>query len=222
MGIYGRNMKYWMVMIGKTFLVIFGMILAIIAINALASGGSLIEEFIQTAPRYLVMMAALMTIALAYSNICVVFPLTVTFGTRRTPSVVSMLISEHIFVFIAFMIAGISFFYSFREFDNLLPALLPIVIAVVCLMMFLSNLVALLSSALGRVAGMICYFVSIIVVTALSVILIVSEIDKVIAALETGSVILYVVAAIALAVLLDVGTAALLVLHVKKKDLSFT
>lgn len=159
----GRNLKHWLFYQAKTAGLTFVMIIGMVSVFAFASGGNFIEKYLEILPLYLGLMATFSIIVNGFTGISVIFPVTVSFGAKRRDSVVAMALSVHVVAVIEYGITFLALYFAKPEIGILLKELWPIFIAVICFVLALGNLVALLSNRFGRVAGMICYAIIILV-----------------------------------------------------------
>lgn len=160
-----RSIKYWLFYTCKVSLTTIGMIIGIVAVISFFDGSGFVATFTKTLPLYLVLMCTLMVIVNGFTNITVIFPVTVSFGARRRTSVQGMAIANHLINLCCWLIAFASFYYAYPDYRSIIPALWPLLIAVFCFLMFLGNMVAVFSNKFGRTAGMIFYCVFVIACT---------------------------------------------------------
>lgn len=217
-----RNIKYWLFYICKVTLTSFAMIIGIVAFMSFSDGSGFVATFTKMLPLYLILMSVLMVIVNGFTNITVVFPVTVSFGARRKSSVYGMAIANHIISIVLWTVALGSFYYAYTEYRMVIAALWPMLIGIFCLMMFLGNLVAVFSNRFGRTAGMIFYIVFVILVTVL-VVTFINEAGALGALLTVAMVNIFGLGIIiaVVCILLDVLGVWLLYRGVAKKDLSF-
>lgn len=217
-----RDIKYWLFYICKVSLTTFAMIIGIVAVMSFADGSGFVETFFSTLPLYLILMCTLMVIVNGFTNITVVFPITVSFGSRRKTSVYGMAIANHIINLVCWIIALISLYYAYPEYRMLMPGLWPVFIAIFCFMMFLGNLVAVFSNRFGRTAGMVVYIAFVILLT-MAVVMFVGN-QAILETVMTAAMINFFGLGIVIAlvcVALDALSVWLLYRGVAKKDLSF-
>lgn len=218
-----RNIKHWFVYQVKTAGITFGMIILMVAFMAFAEGGNFSAQFLKYLPMYLGMMATFSIIVNGFTGISVIFPITISFGATRKESIIAMALSVHMVAVVEYGCCVLAAVALKKELLQVLAVLWPGVIAVVAFVLFLGNLVSMLSNKFGRVAGMICYMV-IVVLAVIAIVIGMVMMNRSSVNLAIAGVIPMAIATVAalIAIGLDVLSIRWMYQSVKTKDLTFT
>lgn len=216
-----RNIKYWMTYIVKSSASVLAMIIGIVAVSAFFDGSDFMITFTEQLPMYLLMMCMMIVVVFGFTNITVIYPVTISFGSRRSTSIVGMALSTHICTVVLAGLALASALYTRPNMKQTVALLWPALIGLFCLLMFLGNMVAVLSNRFGRVAGMIFYIIFILAVTIGTIMFLDAELlDKLITMAMISPFAIATVFCV-VGILLDILGVWLLYRSVAKKDFSF-
>ncbi len=216
-----RNLKHWMLYQLKTAGVTFLMIIGLTALFAFSNGGKFIDNFLKILPMYLGLMATFSIIVNGFTGISVIFPVTVSFGATRKHSIYAMVLAVHVIAIVEYGIAGAALLYTKPEFLELAKFLWPGFIALIAFVLALGNFIALLSNKFGRMAGMICYVVIVLLATigvVVGISVVASKVD-----VSTAMVFPLAISTVAaiIMVVLDVISTYFLYRSIRVKDLTF-
>ena len=218
-----RNLKYWFTYIGKTMGLTYLMIIGICAVMSFFDGGNFLDTFSKYIVTYLIMASGMSIIAFGFTNITTIFPLTVSFGSRRSTSLIGMNVAQHVMCMLSFAFALLCGLYRSPEARAYVGILIPVVIGGVCLLFFMGNIVAFLSDRFGRTIGMILYVVFIMAVSVGAAIFVggLSKGEGSIfrAIIDNATYLGFVICVVG--ILLDCLGIWLLAAGIKKKDLKF-
>lgn len=217
----GRNIKHWILYQIKTAGITFGLIIALCAFVALVSGDAVLDSFFTILPVYLTMMATFSIIVNGFTGVSVIFPITVSFGAKRKESIYAMTLSVHLTAIVEYGVSLAALLYVKPQYLDLVKGLWPAIIAVICMVLAFGNLVAMLSNKYGRMAGMICYIV-IVLIAAVSIGFLIGMVaDKI--QTTVISVLPLAISTVAAIVMIgfDALSTYLLYKSVKVKDLTF-
>ncbi len=214
-----RNIKYWFYYSGKTFCMVAAMILGICVMTTLFDGEFNFKTLAGNVAYYLVLMVSILTMVYAYTNITIVFPMTVGFGSTRLPSIMGMQVAQHVFTFIGAGIAVLVTVLSGSAVTQILAVYWPLALALVFIVHAFGNLISFFSMEFGKTLGMILYIASVLIVSIGGAIFFMSvKLSKFdVTGLSTGIQLLIALAAL----VLDVIFAMLVYLGIRKKNLNF-
>lgn len=215
-----RNFKYWFLYVGKSMGVIYLMILGIVAITSLLDGDNFMDRFSSNIAIYLTMASAMSVIVFGFTNITVMFPVTVSMSSRRSTSLVGMCVAQQVICLLSFVVSFLCALYKWPSLKENLVVLIPAGLGFVGVIFFLGNIVAVLSERFGRTLGMILYIVFVMLVTfgcVMGVNMLGTDTFKA-AAANAGAVAIIICA---VGILLDVLGIWLLSVGINKKDIKF-
>lgn len=218
-----RNIKYWFFYIGKTMGLTYLMIIGICAFMSFFDGGNFLETFSRNIVIYLLMASGMSIMAFGFMNITTIFPITVSFSSRRSSSLIGMNVAQHVFCLLSFAFAFACFLYISPDSRPYAGAAAPLVVGVVCVLFFMGNIVAFLSDRFGRGLGMVLYFVFVMVVCVGAIFVGMAATKKgstLIPALLTNVGALSVIICAA-GIILDAIGIWLLAVGIKNKDIKF-
>jgi len=219
MSIYTRALKFWLGFFLQCTGIIFGMIVLIVALTSLFDGGDFLTVFLRDLPVYLLMACVMMIMVYGFTAISIYFPMSVTFGSRRSPSIIMMCISEHIISIVAMAVSFGALLYTKPELRDIAKACWPFVVAVLAAIMVAGNLVSLLSNRFGRVVGIIIYIVMVFSISVcLGLVLSGTAVDL-LEKVASFNVFGLGVLATVIVIILDILSVYGLLLSVRKKDL---
>ena len=161
----GRNLKYWFTYFVKTFCLVAAMMIGITIVTTTMDGEFSIAKILNHSAGYVAFTAVLLVMVYAFTNVTVNYPLSVSFGSTRLPSLLGMEIAQHIITFIGLVI-GIAF-YSVNNFEVVKEylGLWPLILAAVFVMHALGALISILSAKFGKTLGMILYIAFVVTCT---------------------------------------------------------
>ena len=215
-----RNIKYWFYYVGKSMGLIYLMILGIVAVTSLLDGDNFMDRFSSNIAIYLTMASAMSVIVFGFTNITIMFPLTVSMSSRRSSSLIGMSVAQQIICLLSFVVSFLCALYKWPVLKEMLGVVIPAGLGVVGVVFFLGNIVAVLSERFGRTLGMILYIVFVMLVTfgcVMGMNLLGTDTFKV-AAANAGAVAIIICAA---GILLDVLGIWLLSEGINKKDIKY-
>ncbi|MBO4615714.1 MAG: hypothetical protein J5717_00025 [Lachnospiraceae bacterium] len=218
-----RNIKYWFFYIGKTMGLTYLMIIGICAFMSFFDGGNFMEVFSKNIVTYLIMASGMSIMAFGFMNITTIFPITVSFSSRRSSSLIGMNVAQHVFCLLSFALAFACYLYISPDVRPYAGAASPLVVGIVCILFFMGNIVAYLSDRFGRTLGMILYMVFVLAVCIGGIIVGVAVVRKgssLIPALLTSIGALSVIICAA-GIILDAIGIWLLAAGIKNKDIKF-
>ena len=160
-----RNFKYWFYYIGKSMGLIYLMIIGIVAITSYLDAENFLERFSTNIAVYLTMASAMSVIVFGFTNITVVFPVTVSMSSRRSSSLIAMSVAQQILCLLSFVVSFFCALYQWPILRDGLSVVIPAGLGAVGVLFFLGNIVAFLSERFGRTLGMILYIVFVMLVT---------------------------------------------------------
>ena len=160
-----RNLKYWFFYIAKTMGLTYLMIIGICAFMSFVDGGNFMEVFAKNVVMYLIMASGMSIIAFGFTNITTIFPVTVSFSSRRSSSLIAMNVAQHVFCLLSFAFAFACAVYVYPDIRPYVGACIPAIIGATCLLFFMGNIVAFLSDRFGRTLGMVLYIVFVLAVS---------------------------------------------------------
>ena len=218
-----RNIKYWIFYIGKTMGLTYLMIIGICAFMSFFDGGNFMEVFSKNIVTYLIMASGMSIIAFGFMNVTTIFPITISFSSRRSSSLIGMNVAQHVFCLLSFAFAFACFLYISPEIRPYAGAAAPAVFGGVCVLFFMGNIVALLSDRFGRALGMVLYMIFVLAVCVGSIFLVTALTRKestLLPALLTNVGALSVIICAA-GIILDAIGIWLLAVGIKNKDIKF-
>ena len=161
----GRNLKYWFIYFIKTFCLVSAMMVGITVVTTSMDGDFSIVRILNQAAGYVAFVSVLLVMVYAFNNVIVNFPLTVSFGSTRLPSLLGMEIAQHIITLIGLIIAIGFYSISNIELVKNYITLWPLILAAVFVMHALGSLISIFSLRFGRTLGMILYIAFILACT---------------------------------------------------------
>jgi len=215
-----RNLKYWFYYVGKSMGLIYLMIFGIVLVTSLLDGDNFMDRFSSNIAMYLTMASAMTVIVFGFTNITVMFPVTVSMSSRRSSSLIAMSIAQQVICLLSFVISFLCALYKFPFLKDYLVLVIPAGLGAVGVLFFLGNIVAFLSDRFGRTLGMILYIVFVMAITfgvVMGVGLISSEMFET-AMVNPGPIAIIICA---VGILLDVVGILLLSLGLNKKEIKF-
>lgn len=217
-----RNFKFWTWYYAKTDALTTVMIIVMVAITSFADGDNFFEAFFTMLPLYLILMIVMEVIVFGFTSITVLFPFAVGMGAKRSSCIVAKVLLEHIVFIINVAVAVTVLAITKPEMKQYILIAIPLAIAAMGILMLTGNLVALLSNKFGRTAGMIFYIIFVILCVFGIMLAITSDFAVNLALTLMYNTFSFGVLIAVLALLLDAGSAYLLYISVKTKDLNFS
>ena len=215
-----RNLKYWFYYIGKSMGLIYLMILGIVAVTSLLDGDNFMDRFSSNIAMYLTMASAMSVIVFGFTNITVVFPVTVSMSSRRSSSLIGMNVAQQVICLLSFVVSFLCALYKWPVLKDYLVIVVPAGLGLVGVLFFMGNIVAVLSERFGRTLGMILYIVFVMAIT-MGIVLGMNMIgrDTFMVALAAGGPIAILICAGG--ILLDILGVWILSAGINKKDIKY-
>ncbi|MBO4678272.1 MAG: hypothetical protein J5626_01235 [Lachnospiraceae bacterium] len=160
-----RNLKYWFLYVGKSLGLIYLMIIGIVAVTSLLDGDNFMDRFSSNIAIYLTMASAMSVIVFGFTNITVMFPVTVSMSSRRSSSLIGMNVAQQVLCLLSFVVSFLCALYQWPILGEMLSLVIPVGLGLVGVLFFLGNIVAFLSERFGRTVGMILYIVFVMAIT---------------------------------------------------------
>ena len=159
----GRNLKYWFCYSLKIFLMITVMMVGIVTVTSFMDA----EEFsivtiLGRSAGYIAFSTFILIMVNAFNNISVVYPMTVSLGSTRMPSLLGMNIGQHLVSLIGFVSAIICAIVASPNSWSLVISFWPVILAALFAFHAFGGLIAVLSAKFGKTLGMIIYVLTII------------------------------------------------------------
>ena len=161
---FDRNLKYWFYYVGKSMFYIYAMIIGIVAVMSLLDGSNFVDTFTENIVLYLTMASAMSVIVFGFTNITVMFPVTVSMSSRRRTSLVAMNVAQQVIGLLSFTISFICALIKWPMLKEMLSLVIPAFLGLIGVLFFLGNVVAFLSERFGRTVGMVLYIIFIFVI----------------------------------------------------------
>ena len=166
----GRNINYWFCYSFKSFLMVTAMMVGIVTVTAFMDADPLsVTAILGRSAAYIAFSTFILIMVNAFNNVSVVYPMTVSLGSTRMPSLLGMTIGQHLVSLIGFAAAVIFTIIANPDMSDLLVTFWPLVLALLFTCHAFGGLIAVLSAKFGKILGMILYFAAIIGVTVLGV-----------------------------------------------------
>ncbi len=166
----GRNINYWFNYSLKAFLMVTAMMVGIVTVTAFMDADPLsISSILGRSAGYIAFSTFILIMVNAFNNIAVVYPMTISLGSTRMPSLLGMTIGQHLVSLIGFAVAIIFFIIARPDMSSMFITFWPLVLALLFASHAFGGFVAVLSAKFGKILGMILYLVSIVGITILGV-----------------------------------------------------
>lgn len=216
-----RNIKYWFSYVGKSLGLIYLMIIGIVAVTSLLDGDNFMDRFSSNIAIYLTMASAMSVIVFGFTNITVMFPVTVSMSSRRSSSLIGMNVAQQVLCLLSFVVSFLCALYKWPVLGEMLSLVIPVGIGVVGVLFFLGNIVAFLSERFGRTLGMILYIVFVMAITFTVVMCagLIGSDTFMVAATNLNAIAILICAG---GILLDVVGIWILAAGVNKKEIQFS
>ena len=166
----GRNIKYWFTYSVKSFLMVTAMMVGIVAVTSFMDGDKLdlAGALVRTAG-YVAFSTFILVMVNAFNNLSVCYPMTVSLGSTRMPSLLGMTVAQHFVTLIGFGIAIVFILVAAPESAGMILGSWPLLLTLVFVIHAFGGLISVLSAKFGKLLGMILYIAAIIAVTVCGV-----------------------------------------------------
>ncbi len=161
----GRNIKYWFMYSVKSFLLVSVMMVAIVTVTSFMDADKLdLSGTLVRTAGYIAFSTFILVMVNAFNNISVCYPMTVSLGSTRMPSLLGMTIAQHLVTLIGFVIAGTLIVAAAPGTVKDFLSCWPILLALILIIHALGGLISALSAKFGKLIGMILYLAALIAV----------------------------------------------------------
>lgn len=212
-----RNLKYWLYVLEKQFLIMIALIFGMSVLLAAMDGDKFVAEFTRVLPRYFLVISTMVIFMQSFMNCNQFYGNSIIFSGTRKMSTITMVISMHIMV-LQYVVIGILIYkYAQPEVMEAVMRILPGALGIVVLILATGFLVQFTTVQFGGKWGLVAYF-GIVIVFVVVILCSINNIRGVISPQESlfklmeGPVILLV------AVALDAGSILLTYIAYRKYE----
>lgn len=156
---FGRSLRYWSYILQRQFLMMVGMMTAIVAIMTFMEGGDYVAEITRIFPMYCVLLMVLTAFMNALNGSSIYFPISISLGDTRKWSCISLQLVQHLIMVEYLVIAAVVLAFTNQELISRIAESTFLIIGVVTLLIGIANIVTIINFKLGKKAAMITYFV---------------------------------------------------------------
>lgn len=156
----GRSLYYWGYTLEKNFLMIVGMLFFILVFMGFMDEDGVMATVMQMGPTYLIMAGMLIVFAQSLGNSTSTFSLTLSMGSTRKSTFISMLVMIHVIVLQMVGLGILLAYFGAPDIMALIIEFFPSVLGAVFFVVGLGSGVTSVGMKFGQVWGVVFYLVA--------------------------------------------------------------